>query len=254
MKTGRKFLILDSDETRRQSLAASLSAGTECEIAEAGVVHEGLELLERTSVDAVLLEASLPYGGGAGACRLLRRRGISIPIVVLGDGADAEVVLTLEAGANDYISRPIRDGVLRARLRAHLRQHERSDNLIIALHGFIFWPAARLLVDARSGKKIHLSATETGILKNLCRASGRLVLRETILREVWGDDAGVSEHTIETHIYRLRRKVEPNPRRPERLISEVGGYRLAPPLPSRRAGLGCSCFELGPAAAASARL
>lgn len=251
MMTGSKFLILDLDKTRRQSLAASLSAASECEIVEAGVVHEGLELLKRTSVDAVLIDASLPYGG-AEACRLLRRRGTSIPIVVLGDGADAQVVLALEAGANDYISRPIRNGVLRARLRAHLRQHERSDNLVIALHSFIFWPAARLLVDARSGKKVHLSATESAILKNLCLASGRLVSRETILREVWGDDADVSVHIIETHIYRLRRKVEPNPRRPEMLISEVGGYRLAPPLPSRRAGVGCSCFELGPAAAASA--
>ena len=145
-------------------------------------------------------------------------------------GADSEpdTILALDSGANDYITKPCRLGVLLARLRAQLRQHEKSEDAVFTIGPYNFRPNAKLLMDAASNKKVRLTEKETAILKYLYRAGNKVVGRETLLNEVWGYNANVTTHTLETHIYRLRQKIERNPPEAEILITDRGGYRLAP--------------------------
>src|SRR3970282_207746 len=150
------------------------------------------------------------------------------PIVMLtGNVSDADQILGLDAGANDYITKPFKFAVLLARIRAQLRQHEQSEDAIFAIGAYTFKPAFKLLVDGGGGQ-IRLTAEETSILKYLYRAGERVVTRDVLLHEVWGYNAGVTTHTLETHIYRLRQKIEKDPSQAELLITETGGYKLGP--------------------------
>ena len=117
---------------------------------------------------------------------------------------------------------------LLARIRAQIRQHERSDEAVFTIGAFAFQPANRLLLNNETNEKTPLTDMETKILKYLYRADGRVVDRDVLLGEVWGYSAAVDTHTVETHIYRLRQKIERDPSNPEILVSEPGGYRLVP--------------------------
>jgi DNA-binding response OmpR family regulator len=226
MRPVHQILIVDADATQRRALAQSLAPYHEFALAEAGSAHEALALAQRSFPDAILLDMTLPDMDGREACRMFRRERVPCPIVALGPSGDSETILALDAGANDYVARPFRSNVLLARLRAHLRQHQQSESAPIMLHHLVFQRGAKLLIDPRSGRKIRLTEKEAAIIRYLHRAGGNLVRRETLLAEVWGYNAAVSTHTIETHVYRLRRKLERDPRRAEILVSEAGGYRL----------------------------
>jgi DNA-binding response OmpR family regulator len=142
--------------------------------------------------------------------------------------SDADAVLGLDSGANDYVTKPFRLSVLLARLRAQLRQHEQSDDAIFTIGPYTFRPSAKTLTDAGGRRKIRLTEKETAILKFLYRAGDQVIGRETLLGEVWGYNAGVTTHTLETHIYRLRQKIEKDPSNATILVTEAGGYRLVP--------------------------
>jgi DNA-binding response OmpR family regulator len=113
-------------------------------------------------------------------------------------------------------------------LRAQLRQHEQSEDAVFNIGPYSFRPSTKLLVDAANKKKIRLTEKETAILKYLYRAGARTIGRDTLLGEVWGYNAGVTTHTLETHVYRLRQKIERDPSQAEILVTEPGGYRLVP--------------------------
>ena len=134
----------------------------------------------------------------------------------------------MESGANDYITKPFRLGVLVARIRAQLRQHEQSEDAVFTIGPYTFRPAAKLLINVEGGGKVRLTEKETAILKYLYRTGPKVVARDTLLAEVWGYNAGVTTHTLETHIYRLRQKIESNPSEAVLLVTEPGGYRLVP--------------------------
>jgi DNA-binding response OmpR family regulator len=136
-------------------------------------------------------------------------------------------VLGLEAGANDYVTKPFRFAVLLARIRVQLRQHEQSEDATFKVGRYTFRPSAKVLLDER-GQKVRLTEKETAILKFLYRAGERVVNRDTLLHEVWGYNSGVTTHTLETHIYRLRQKIEREPAHAELLVTEGGGYKLVP--------------------------
>ncbi len=158
----------------------------------------------------------------------MRKAGIKAPVIMLtGVDSEADTVLGLEAGANDYVTKPFKFAVLLARIRAHLRSHEQSEDAVFRLGPYTFKPAAKLLIDERE-KKIRLTEKETSILKYLYRAGQKVVGRDTLLHEVWGYNAGVTTHTLETHIYRLRQKIERDPSAAEILVTEPGGYKLVP--------------------------
>ena len=157
----------------------------------------------------------------------MRRRGVKAPIIMLtGQDSDADAILGLDAGANDYITKPFRFNVFMARIRAQLRTHEQSDDAVFNVGPYAFLPAAKMLTNSETDRKIRLTEKETAILKFLYRAGGKVVSRDTLLDEVWGYNAGVNTHTLETHVYRLRQKIEPDPQQNAILVTEPGGYRL----------------------------
>ena len=140
--------------------------------------------------------------------------------------SDADSVLGLDAGANDYVAKPFSFNVLLARIRAHFRQYELSEDAVFDIGPYIFRPSSQILEIREDGKKIRLTEKETSILRYLYKAGGKAVTREELLTEVWGYNSGVTTHTLETHVYRLRQKFEPDPTVARLLITEPGGYSL----------------------------
>ncbi len=227
MSTLKKILMVDDDEDLREALADQLVLTEEFDVFEAGSGAGGLEKAKQDHYDLVILDVGLPDMDGRELCRLMRKQGVKCPILMLtGHNTDADTILGLDAGANDYVSKPFRFPVLLARIRAQLRQHEQSEDAVFNIGPYTFKPAAKLLLD-EAEKKIRLTEKETNILKYLYRANDRVVARDTLLHEVWGYNAGVTTHTLETHIYRLRQKIEPDPSNARILVTESGGYRLA---------------------------
>ena len=229
MAGGCKILIIDDDAALRHSLAEQLQLHEEFQAAEAETGAAALDMTRAQHFDAILVDVGLPDMDGRELCRLMRRGGVRAPILMLtGADSDDATILGLDSGANDYITKPFRLNVLLARLRAQLRQHELSEDAVFTIGPYTFRPSAKLLVDEGGRRKVRLTEKETAILKYLYRAGQKIIGRDTLLNEVWGYNAGVTTHTLETHIYRLRQKIERDPSRAELLITESGGYKLIP--------------------------
>lgn len=225
----RKILLADSDAALRDVLIEQLSLNGEFTVIEATNGRAALEQAEQEYFDALLLDVKLPDMEGQDLCRQLRRTGVKTPILMLNaSDQDAEQILNQDFGANDYVTKPFRLGVLLARLRAQLRQYEYSEDAILTIGPFTFKPTDKLLVHRQEGHKIRLTEKESQILRYLYRAGGKAVPRERLLGEVWGYNSEVTTHTLETHVYRLRQKIEENPSEAKLLLTEGGGYRLAP--------------------------
>jgi DNA-binding response OmpR family regulator len=228
MSTARRILIVDDDEDLRESLREQLALHDEFEVVTASTAGKGMESAKSGHIDLLVLDVGLPDIDGREACKLMRKAGFKAPIIMLtGNDSDADMILGLDAGANDYVTKPFKFAVLLARIRAQLRQHEQSEDAVFTIGQYSFRPASKLLVDPK-GSKIRLTEKETSILKYLYRASEKVVTRDILLHEVWGYNAGVTTHTLETHIYRLRQKIEKDPSNAELLVTETGGYKLVP--------------------------
>jgi DNA-binding response OmpR family regulator len=220
--TGHHILLVEHDDLLRQSLREQLQAEGFA-VREAADAAGGVAAAAEVTPDAVLLDAGLPDARGWQVCRDLRRGGLSVPILVLTAGPD-DAARSVEAGATDCVAKPFRLGALLARLRTHLRQHERTDDAAVRIGRYTFRPAAKLMTDGRD-RKIRLTDKEAAILKYLYNAHG-VIGRDTLLHEVWGYGPGISTHTVETHVYRLRQKIEDDPANARILVTEPGGYRL----------------------------
>jgi DNA-binding response OmpR family regulator len=222
---------VDDDEALRESLCEQLAHDGEFAPIPAGSVAEATARVsaEDARFDAIILDIGLPDGDGRDLCARLRKQGVRMPILML-TGADAEqdIVRGLDSGANDYIAKPFRVSELTARLRAQLRVFDNSEDAVFTVGPYTFRPSAKLLMDATRNRKIRLTEKEAAILKYLYRAAGRAVARQVLLNEVWGYNSAVTTHTLETHIYRLRQKIEPDPAQVRLLLTEGGGYRLDP--------------------------
>ena len=147
-------------------------------------------------------------------------------IMVTASDGEEDVIRGLEAGANDYIAKPFRTNELLARLRAHLRIFESSEDAAFPVGPYIFHPAKKLLQHSVTKMRGRLTDKEVAMLKYLYRSDARSVDRQKLLHEVWGYNPAVTTHTLETHIYRLRMKIEGNPAKPILLITDSQGYRL----------------------------
>jgi DNA-binding response OmpR family regulator len=228
MAQRKTILIIDDEADLRGELAEQLDLHDEFTSAQAENGEEGVRQAVTLKPDLILLDVDLPDFDGREVCRRVRSAGISAPIIMLTAATgEIDTISGLEAGANDYVTKPFRFAVLLARIRAQLRSHEQSEDAVFRIGPYEFRPAAKLLVDAKQ-KKVRLTEKETNILKYLYRAGEKPVSREELLAEVWGYNAGVTTHTLETHIYRLRQKIEPDAAGIKLLLTEAGGYRLAP--------------------------
>lgn len=226
MPKTKQVLLVDDDAMLRASLAEQLAAEGDYAPVEAGTVAAARACASEGIYEFMILDVGLPDGDGRKLAREFREMGITCPIVLLtAKDSDADTVAGLESGANDYVTKPFRFAVLMARIHAHLRSHEQSEDAVYRIGPYTFRPSAKMLIDA-GGKRVRLTEKETNILKFLYRA-GQTVPRETLLHEVWGYNPAVTTHTLETHIYRLRQKIEKNPGQAQILLTESGGYRLA---------------------------
>ncbi len=229
MTSGKKILLVDDDSSLRETLAEQLDLHEEFLTHQVETASEALKAVKSSHFDLVLLDVGLPDMDGREACKLIRKSGNKAPIIMLtAQDSDSDQILGLESGANDYVAKPFRIGVLLARIRAQLRQHEQSEDAVFTIGPYSFRPAGKLMLHKETGQKVRLTEKETSILKYLYRAGNKVVTRDILLNEVWGYNAGVTTHTLETHIYRLRQKIETEPSEAKILITEPGGYRLVP--------------------------
>lgn len=229
MNGTKSLLIVDDDEILRQTLAEQLTQDGSFAVSTAGTIAEArTRLLEQGErYDAIVLDISLPDGDGRDFCAELREADVKVPILMLTAHDDEEdVVRGFEAGANDYVAKPFRLAEFLARLRAQIRLFANSEDAIFEIGPYVFRPALKLLQDQTTRRRIRLTEKEAAILKYLYRAQGKPVPRQELLNEVWGYNAAVTTHTLETHIYRLRQKIEADPARATLLVTEAGGYRL----------------------------
>ena len=228
MSNTRKIIIIDDDDVLRDTLKDQFSLHDEFVIADAATATAGVKAVKADHADLVILDVNLPDMDGREACKIIRRNGYKGPVIMLtAQASDADTILGLDSGANDYVTKPFRFGVLLARIRAHLRQHEHSEDAVFKVGPYTFKPAAKMLVGGDS-KKVRLTEKETAIIKFLLRSGEQIVSREVLLHDVWGYNAGVTTHTLETHVYRLRQKIERDPSHAEILVTEGGGYKLVP--------------------------
>ena len=227
MSSQKRILIVDGDAKLRQALAMHFKLCTAYGVGLVAHGSDALEQIKQQRYDLVLIDVPLPDIEGGELCRTMRSQGYTMPIIVLSTAAkDDDIIEGLESGANDYIIKPFRLGVLLARMRAQLRQHEQNEDAIFTIGDYSFRPSAKLFLDNASNEKVRLTETETAILKYLFRSGDRAVPREVLLNQIWGYTTGFSAHTVESHIYRIRKKIERDPAKPKLLVTESHGYRL----------------------------
>lgn len=221
------ILIVDDDEDLRSILIDQLSLHPEFKIFQEDTAEKGMQTARANNISLLIMDVGLPDMDGRDCVKQLRATGFTAPIIMLtGHDTDCDTILGFESGANDYVTKPFRFAVLLARIRAQLRQHEQSEDATFIVGPYTFKPSQKLLLDQK-GDKIRLTEKEAAIIKFLYRA-GNVVGRDTLLEEVWGYNSGVTTHTLETHVYRLRQKIEQDPSNASLLITESGGYKLVP--------------------------
>ena len=227
MDSGLHILIADNDDDLRRILVEQLQINDEFIVSETAEGGEAIKYAGKQYFDAIVLNLDLPDIDGREVCRLMRKNGVKSPIIMISDADnDADTILGLESGANDYVAKPFRIRVLLARLRAQIRQHEQSEYAVFRIGQYSFRPGAKLLLDNETNKTVSLTDKETALIKFLYFSNGKVVSREVLLDEVWGYKAGMATHTLETHVYRLRQKIERDPSKSALLVTEQNGYRL----------------------------
>ncbi len=228
MARAKRILLVDDDDLLRDTLIEQFNLHDDFAVEPYATAQEAISAVKQEAhIDLVLLDVGLPDIDGREACQLMRKNGFKSPIIMLtGADSDADEVLGLNSGANDYITKPFKFAVLLARVRAHLRSHEQNEDAVFKVGPYEFRPSVKMLA-TEDDRKIRLTEKETSILKYLYRAGGKAVTRDVLLDEVWGYNSGVTTHTLETHVYRLRQKIEPDPSNASILLTESGGYRLA---------------------------
>jgi DNA-binding response OmpR family regulator len=222
------LLVVDDEKDLRETLAEQLNLTEEFSVDSAETASAAIARVKGDRVDLLIMDVGLPDMDGREAVRLMRKSGFKSPIIMLtGQGSDSDTVLGLEAGANDYVVKPFKFAVLLARIRAQLRQFQASEDAVFQIGHYTFRPSSKLLISDK-GSKLKLTEKETAILRFLYRAGQKVVTRDVLLTEVWGYNSNVTTHTLETHIYRLRQKIEPDPANARLLVTESGGYKLVP--------------------------
>ena len=224
--TGRVLVVDDEPQILRALRASLRGAGYEVETVDTAA--GALTALALAPPDAVILDLVLPDGRGTDVARELRTWS-SVPVIVLSVvGEESEKVAALDAGADDYVTKPFGVDELLARLRAAMRRVEPSSEPVMEI--------GELRVDlekravSMDGRAVQLTPHEFELLRLLARNEGKLMTHAAILREVWGKAYSEESHYLHVYVSQLRRKIEPEPTRPRYIITEPGaGYRLVAP-------------------------
>ena len=228
----RLLLLINHNHAFREELAAQFAFHDDFETISIDNAVEGIKAAVDTHFDVILVDVDLRDMLGTHLCQLMRSQGVTTPVILLIENeGDAHEVSNLYGGVNEYIIKPFRFALLLAKLRAQLDSHEQSDDAVFQIGPYDFAPAFKKLtprLDETKGETedIRLTQKETDILDYLYRAKGKAVGRAKLLREVWGYNDGLTTHTLETHIYRLRKKIEPIKGKATLIVTEPGGYRL----------------------------
>ena len=223
-----RVLVVDDEPQILRSLSIVLrGAGYAVEAAATGA--DALAALEARPPDVVVLDLVLPDGNGLDVCREIRRWS-RLPIVVLSAvGDEREKVRALDAGADDYVTKPFGTDELLARLRAVLRRAPEGGSGPVVEVGELAIDLAERRV-SRGGEPVHLTPIEFDLVRVLAEARGRLVTGRVLLREVWGPEYTRETHYLRVHVAHIRAKLEADPSRPRYLVTEPGvGYRLIEP-------------------------
>jgi two-component system response regulator MtrA len=220
-----RLLLVEDDPRIRGALVLGL-ADEGYEVVEAGSGESALRRLDRQDVDVVLLDLMLPGMDGFSVCRAVRARGDLPIIMITARGGAEDVIRGLEAGADDYVTKPVGASELAARIRALLRR-ARPEKPVLAAGDVQIHPDRG--VATRQGVDVHLTLTELRLLTELATAAGSVVTREQLLERVWGYDYFGDTRLLDVHVRRLRRKVEEDPSNPRLVLTVRGvGYRLGP--------------------------
>jgi two-component system, OmpR family, KDP operon response regulator KdpE len=225
MTGGRRVLVCDDEPQILRALRVILrDAGFE--VVGAQSAREALDAAALRAPDAAILDLILPDGDGVEVCRSIREWS-DMPILVLSAvGEEADKIRALDAGADDYVTKPFAPGELIARLNAALRRAGPAEEPAVSIDGLEVDLAGHRV--ARGGDEIHLTPKEFDLLRVLARNRGRLMIHGALLSEVWGHAYREDTHTLRVHIANLRRKIEPDPQSPRYIRTDPGvGYRFA---------------------------
>ena len=221
-----RILLVDDDDYLRSVLSSQLRKKGIMAFAEASRASDAFDQIDTFKPDLVLLDMELPDGNGLDICQRLRAHGFQKPIILLTGQMDEEdIVKGLDKGASDYIAKPMRFSVLFSQICAQLRQFKASDAERFVTQKFEFQPHKKTLICLDTDRIIFLTEKETMTLKKLFQIWPETISKECLLSEVWGYQNMLATHTLETHIYRLRKKIA---RLTEARLVETtqGGYRL----------------------------
>jgi two-component system, OmpR family, KDP operon response regulator KdpE len=225
MNAGRRVLVVDDELQILRALRVILrDAGFEVVTAQSA--EEALDAAALRAPDAAIVDLILPDGNGIEVCRSIREWS-QLPILVLSAvGEEGEKIRALDAGADDYVTKPFAPGELIARLNAALRRAGPAEEPSLSIDGLEVDLAAHRV--RRAGEEIHLTPKEFDLLRVLARNRGRLLTHRALLGEVWGHAFEEDTHTLRVHIANLRRKIEPDPQAPRYIRTDPGvGYRFA---------------------------
>ncbi|MCY4541766.1 MAG: response regulator transcription factor [Rhodobacteraceae bacterium] len=231
-------LVVEDDWAQRKAICRLLEGDNflsyrVSKISEAENLKEATELIKSNTFSLAVIDCHFPKSpghkpkdNGLKLCREMRDRNHACPVIIVtGEALTAEdEARCLYGGANDYLRKPFNDSVLLSRLESLLRQHEGSGNAELQIGPWLFCPSKNLLV--RGSVREHLTSKEARLLLMLYKERGLILARPKVKREIWNHDAAIQSHTLETHIYRLRQKMENDPRNPRLIETCERGYRL----------------------------
>lgn len=222
-----KILAVDDDPHLLETIIIQIEQEGGYNISGASSLKEAKVKLPEISPDLVILDVTLGDGDGRDFCRWIRDMGYTIPVLMLtAQSSEMDTIDGLEAGANDYIAKPVRMGELIARMKTHLTQHQAREDARITIGTFQFSNSRKTLMHIVTSEMINLTEKEAAIIKYLHQNRDQVVNKKELLEEVWGYGDGITTHTLETHIYRLRQKIRYVDQTPFLLTSD-GGYLLA---------------------------
>ncbi len=227
MTSSRRILMVDNDFALIDSIKEQLDLTDELALTVAYTYQSAIAIAKAEKFDIILISDSIIPFRQQDIVETLLPDKVKIPIIMLTSSQANEASEYKDRlQADDYLIKPFRLDILLERIHTFLPHHETTSESVFSIGRFSFFPISKLLIDTDTDSIVRLTAKETEILKCLYGADKKAVTRDVLLDKIWGYNASVTTHTLETHIYRLRQKIEENPSKNELLITVPDGYQL----------------------------